>query len=286
MKMLIINADDFGADDCRNAGILDALKAGAVTTTSILVKGPAFQDALRGMRSRFGAARPLGLHLNLTEGTPVISNAGLLTEADGRFRGKPAALSFFERPAGKNLEEEIYREICAQIEVLCHERVTISHLDGHHHIHIFPAVIASTLRAAREYTIPWIRLPLEGDSGERDVIGDAPLDREARRFKDHAARARELIDASSLRRTDHFRGLYLKERFSLPALLNVIDRLPLGLTELMVHPGRAPRHRIEGAFSSFATQDRQTELDALMSREFRNRLDRRCVTLTSFGERT
>lgn len=286
MKMLIINADDFGADVYRNAGILEAIGAGAVTDTSILVKGPAFQDALREQRARFGASRPLGLHLNLTEGTPVISNARHLAGADGRFRGKPDGLSFLEEPAGKDLEEEIYREICAQIEMLRLEGVTISHLDGHHHIHIFPAVIAGSLRAAQEYSIPWIRLPFERHSSGDEGIDDGPLDREARRFRNHAARARGLIAASPLRTADHFRGLYLKGRFSLQALLELIDRLPRGLTELMVHPGRAPRHPLEGAFSSFATRDRQTELDALMSREFRDRLHSRGVTLTSFGERT
>lgn len=286
MKMLIINADDFGADAFRNAGILEAMEAGAVTDTTILVNGPAFQDALRGARGRFGAARPLGLHLNLTEGTPVTGTAGLLTGADGRFLGKSDGLPFFEKPAGKDLEEEIYREICAQIEMLRREGVTISHLDGHHHIHIFPAVIGSSLRAAQEYSIPWIRLPFEPHSSGDGGIDGATLDREARLFRDHADRARGLIAASPLRRTDHFRGLYLKGRFTLQALLDIIDRLPRGLTELMVHPGWAPRRTMEGAFSSFATRDRQTELDALMSRELRDRLDSRGVTLTSFRERT
>ena len=43
MKQLIINADDFGADEARNAGIIEAIQKGVATSASLLANGPALQ---------------------------------------------------------------------------------------------------------------------------------------------------------------------------------------------------------------------------------------------------
>ncbi|MDD5476114.1 MAG: ChbG/HpnK family deacetylase [Syntrophales bacterium] len=281
MKKLIINADDLGADESRNRGILEAMEAGIVTSATILANGPAFLDAIRGLRKLRVGNCPVGIHLNLSEGKPLAENIRLLTGIDGHFRGKTGALSFFEEPPTPALKEELYREAVTQIERILDQGFEITHIDGHHHIHLFPAVIESVLRAASNFAIPWIRL---ADEKSDKSPGDNSLDREALRFQGHASRARELIDASNLRATDHFLGLYLKGRLTLEALLETVDTLPEGLTELMVHPGSIPLGPMNGPFSSFATKDRQIELDALMSPEFRKRLDERGVILTSFAE--
>ena len=46
MKLVIINADDFGLTDGVNRGILDAHHRGVVTSTSLLANGAAFQGAV------------------------------------------------------------------------------------------------------------------------------------------------------------------------------------------------------------------------------------------------
>jgi predicted glycoside hydrolase/deacetylase ChbG (UPF0249 family) len=99
-----------------------------------------------------------------------------------------------------------------------------------------------------------------------------------------AAVARTRIDGSALRTTDHFRGLYLKGTLSLETLEATLQGLPPGLTELMVHPGRAPCGQAEGPFSAFSHRDRERELEVLTSGSFRRMLEKYSVALTPFPE--
>src|SRR5438067_10426812 len=79
---LVINADDFGLSAGVNRGILEAHAAGTVSSTSLLVNAPGFADAVRGARSAPGLG--VGLHLNLTAGSPVPSPGAVATLCDRR----------------------------------------------------------------------------------------------------------------------------------------------------------------------------------------------------------
>ena len=281
MKTLIINADDYGSDPARTRGILEAVDAGVVTSVSLLANGPAFFEALAGVQGDRRRHLSVGLHLNLSEGSPLAENLSLIPGDRGLFRGKTDALALFEKSPSPKLKEELHREITAQAQRLLDAGLTITHLDGHQHVHLFPAVIDSVLEAAEKFSIPWIRLP---DEEPRFPAGKSPLDTEAGRFRDHAVRVRRRITAAGFRRTDHFRGLFLKGRVTLDSLLDTLDQLPEGTTELMVHPGRATLSMSSGAFGSFATKDREDELEALLSDRFRQRLEERNIRLISFND--
>jgi predicted glycoside hydrolase/deacetylase ChbG (UPF0249 family) len=112
---------------------------------------------------------------------------------------------------------------------------------------------------------------------------DTALDEEAEMFSGLGAIARVHFDKSHVMKTDAFRGLYLKGRVSVDLLEEVLENLPVGLTELMVHPGRAAAES-GGPFSCFSTSDRWAELKALMDQRFRDALVRQGVGLVSFLE--
>jgi predicted glycoside hydrolase/deacetylase ChbG (UPF0249 family) len=109
-------------------------------------------------------------------------------------------------------------------------------------------------------------------------------DEEAEKFTKLAAAARTGIYDSTMSMTDHFRGLYLKGRMSLRNIEGILSTLPMGLTELMVHPGRVPAGLTEGPFSSFSHGDRETELKVLMDGNFRVMLAKHNILLTPFPE--
>ena len=67
MKQLIVNADDLGAGEARNAGIFDAIEAGSVTSVSILPNGPALEDALRRIRALRLKGVSFGVHFNISK---------------------------------------------------------------------------------------------------------------------------------------------------------------------------------------------------------------------------
>jgi chitin disaccharide deacetylase len=310
MKYLIINADDFGADVCRNQGIAEAVDAGVVTSISVLVNGPAFDDALARLPAWQRRGVSVGLHVNLSEGCPVGKGLYILPYEHGCFRGKSTTHKLLMQRGNAELEREVSLEIEAQIGLLVSKNIRISHLDGHQHVHVFPAVIAAAVRVAQRQGITWLRIPEEPALVPPSIYMKIPpcqrgdfhtslcpplgmdvgeeesplLKREADMFNRLAAAARPFLNGSGIRTTDHFRGLYLKGRLSFPLLDELLNDLPVGLTELMVHPGRAPAGPGKGPFAAFSNVDRERELDVLIDPGLIELLKENGVFLTPYPE--
>jgi chitin disaccharide deacetylase len=284
MKRLIINADDLGADESRNDGIFEAIAADAVTSISILPNGPALANALGIIRSLNLDRVSPGIHVNLSEGRPLSSGLKFLIGSDGCFLGKKGAQRLLMRSGDSNLEEEISRELKAQIAALQNAGLRINHLDGHQHVHVFPAVVRLATEVAKAHAIPWIRIPAELENEcQTGSLPSAVLE-EAHFFNGHAEAARSLLPASGLFSTDHFRGLYLKGRLPASNWMEFLETIPPGLTEFMVHPGHAAANSASGPFSGFSTSDREMELKALTDENFRKALVKTGVVLTPFPE--
>ncbi len=283
MKRLIIHADDLGADEARNAGIIEAIEAGSVTAASILVNGPAFQDCIQRIASMNGRQLSFGVHLNLTEGRPLSPGLETITGADGCFCGKQEGHRRLMNRDDDALQKEIRREFAAQIQALRDAGVRMDHLDGHQHAHIFPAAIDATIRTAREFGIPWMRIPEEPLPARSMDRNNLLLNDEAERFCRLAAAVRIKLHGSIMKTTDHFRGFYLKGRLSLESLERTLQTLPPGLTELMVHPGMA-HCGPGGPFSAFSNREREKELTVLTSGSFHQMLEKYHIRLTPFPE--
>jgi predicted glycoside hydrolase/deacetylase ChbG (UPF0249 family) len=284
MKRLIINSDDLGADEARNTGILEAIQAGIVTSVSILPNGPALQDALNRIHSGSFENVSWGVHLNLSEGRPVSTGISLLLGSDGMFKGKSPTQHLLMRQKDRDLEREVTHEIDAQISLLEESGIPLLHLDGHQHVHIFPAALRAMLGAAQRHRIPWIRVPYEPEPTSADVTLNSSLEQEVRRFSGLGVAARPTILDAGLHVTDHFRGLYLKGRLTLQGLESVLQCLPEGLTELMVHPGRNIENPPETPFSKFSTVQRRKELETLLNAKLRIILKKMNIILTPFPE--
>ena len=280
MKQLVINADDFGADEARNAGIIEAIQKGIVTSTSILANGPAFKDTIIQIHS-LNLAASFGIHISLSEGKPVTSNLRLLIGDDGNFLKKAAAHRRLTESRNQELGKEISEEVSAQVERLLESGIRIDHLDGHQHVHVFSAVFPIALKIARHYGIPWVRIPEESAPFSNPEGIPRWLRQEVQFFSRIAKKARLQVKGDGVKIPDHFRGLDLKGRFSVPVLCDLLQKLPPGLTELMVHPGRVPKeHR--GPFSGFSTIDRERELETLLDPRFQEALKHSQTSLTPF----
>lgn len=69
MKNVIINADDFGLSEGINKGIVKAFRDGLLTSTSLMVNMPGFEDAISLIRENPDLS--LGIHINIIRGKPV-----------------------------------------------------------------------------------------------------------------------------------------------------------------------------------------------------------------------
>ncbi len=260
-KHLIINADDFGISRGVNIGIIEAAEAGAVTSASMIVNLPEFADALD--RAMSCPTLSLGIHLNLTLGCPLSAARSLTRASTGEFY--PLAVLITRASLGLLDTSDIESECEAQIDRMIDAGFPPTHLDSHRHVHIHPAIRSAVARAAASRGISRVRVPrepLQTNPGDwRAMIKKAGLLICARL----SART---IDRD---RTDHFFGISLQGGKKFAArLFGLIPRLPPGTTELMVHPGYTD--------ASLAAQDsytveRETELEVLCSREFRELLE-------------
>lgn len=144
---LIVNADDFGLTDGVTYGILDAMKNGIVTSTTMMVNTPGTAKAATIARENPELA--IGLHINISLGFPLTDGASL-TE-NGMFL-KPSVIGSDERYN----EEELYREMRAQYQKfleLTGRKPT--HLDSHLYAHQkFPKVCRAIHRLAEEENLP------------------------------------------------------------------------------------------------------------------------------------
>jgi len=81
LKQLIVNADDLGLTPAVNRGVVRAFQSGIVTSTSLLVTGSAFEDAVA--LARQNPELDVGLHLALVDGPVITQWRGVLAARDG-----------------------------------------------------------------------------------------------------------------------------------------------------------------------------------------------------------
>jgi predicted glycoside hydrolase/deacetylase ChbG (UPF0249 family) len=112
-RVLVVNADDFGASEGINSGVIEAHSRGIVTSTSLMVTGTAARDAARLARDH--PALGIGLHWDLDSG--------------GRPRADLADPTAVRTELARQLEA--FRELVGR---------SPTHVDSHHHVHHEPGV--------------------------------------------------------------------------------------------------------------------------------------------------
>lgn len=158
VKVLIVNADDFGLNDATNEGIVESHVAGAVTSTTLMVNAPRAERAaeLARQNPRLG----VGLHFNLTWGRPLSAAASVpaLVDGGGNFLSREALarrLLLRKVPLW-----QVTRELEAQAKRLAELGLEPTHADSHQHIHAFGVVFAAVARhclaAGVPMRVPWV----------------------------------------------------------------------------------------------------------------------------------
>ena len=286
MKELILNADDFGYTTGVNEGIIRAHRDGILTSATLMANGRAFDDAVE--RAKANPKLGIGCHLVLTGGFSVAPREEIpsLADAEGRLPRSLGAL-VARVSAGSVRTNEIERELRAQLEKIRRAGIELSHVDTHKHTHVHPRVMGAVGRVAREFGITRVRNPIEnlGDSWRTARSENADI--VANMAASLAVRAvgswfNAIARKYGLQSPDHFLGLAITGRMSAAALCRLIDTLPEGRTEIMVHPGIYDAELVKSG--SRLQQQRQTELDGLLAPEARRAVDANSVRLISYRE--
>lgn len=266
-RRVIINADDFGLSDGVTRGIVEVHRGGAVTAASMFANAPGFAAAVQAAHEV--PRLDLGLHFNLTAGAPVATSAQVssLCRADGGFLSLGALIR--RAFAGRIDPDDVTRECRAQLDRLRTSGIVVSHLDGHRHVHVLPGIWPAVAAVARREGLP-VRRPVEpihrGRSAAKLALRIA-----------YGFASRDTKEGPS---SHHFRGIGLLGAWHYAdAFVELIDPLPPGVTEVMVHPGYVDADLLR--WDSYG-QDRERELVALRSPQVLNRLTRGDPQLVRF----
>ena len=275
-RYLIVNADDFAFSKSISEGILEAHHQGIVTSTTLLANMPAATSSIAGLRS--SPELGVGIHLNACQGPPL-SQAGkrhLATKEGIMNLSAPKAI--WASLLNKKTRDAISAEFEAQIQWTLDHGIVPTHLDSHRHLHAWPAISRRVIALAEKYRIPALRRVCE-----HWPQGNRPSAPGSNR---HIRIMLNLLDAMANTRfrsataTTGTWGIEHTGTIDADWLLEAIRLLPMGLTEIMVHPGN-----VDGTppTQTRLWQSRVVEKEALCDPRVRQALSENRIELKNYG---
>lgn len=217
----------------------------------------------------------VGIHLCLTQGTARSGQLKYLTSADGQFPREVWRL--LERISlNRKALEEARGEWAAQIEYALKRGLHPTHLDSHKHIHHWPALAAIALDLAAEHGLSGVRCANE------IILPALPgLSSGYRVLRLLAKRLKRRMNRCGLCSTDSFYGLAATGRFSAEIWLRLLESLPEGTCEVMVHPGYATD--LTGRQTRL-TSERELELNGLCDPRVGKKVEECRIERVHFGQ--
>ena len=259
---LVVVADDFGRTSGVNRAIISALTQGIVTAASLMAGGEAFEEAvqLAHAHRRLG----VGLHVTVCDGHVVLTSDRVpgISDRDGRFESSPARAGVRLWRRRGRLLSEIQEEIAAQFDHAERAGVVLTHVDGHHHMHMHPLVFPIVCREASRRGVRWVRIP-RGDPHDGRLT-------EWALFGVLGGINRRTAARHGLAATGRVHGLSRTGRVDEHYLIDLLPRLVPGLNELFVHP-------------DLDTEEGRRELAAVTSPRVEERVAELGIELVSYA---
>lgn len=233
-KHLIVTADDFGLHESVNNAIEKASHAETLTAASLMVGAPAAADAIE--RAHRLPQLRVGLHLVLADGWPVLAPAEIPALVDDKgFMDDSMVRRGIDIATSRKVRDQVEAEIRAQLLAYLCTGLPLDHVNVHKHFHFHPTILGILLSLAQEFGIRAIRVPQEPlwFARAHGTWGSLPG---AASLAALAATMKQRIRAAGILCNDHIFGIAGSGAMDEPLLLEVLARLPHGLTEIYLHP--------------------------------------------------
>lgn len=279
MNRVIFNADDFGIHEEVNQAVIDACRHGVLRSTSLVANGPAFDEAVE--LAKECPELGIGIQLCLTGPfSPILSPKEVpsLVEQDGLFPDTYAA--FMKRSMIGQLQyTDVYRELDGQMEKIMAAGLSITHVDSSRHIHMLPQIWPIVQALMKKYGIHRVRIPREspvfqalyGDPGRLMARNGLTL---------LGKRAMLDVQRFGFMTTDYFWGSVDTGQVDEKKLVYLLQRLPFGVHEIMMHPGKHEDILRQQFSWGYHWED---EYKALLSPVVRDLMTQRNIQSISFG---
>jgi hopanoid biosynthesis associated protein HpnK len=234
-----------------NDAVEQASRAGVLTAASLMVGAPAAEDAVR--RARELPTLRVGLHVVLADGHAVLPRRLIpdLVDEEGRFGNRMFidGVRFFALPT---VRRQLEAEIRAQYEAFARTGLVLDHVNAHKHFHLHPSLLEMILRIGRDFAVPAIRVPREPLWYSMSGVFLAPW----------LAIMKRRLRAAGIVCNDHVFGIAASGSMDEGRLLEILGRLPPGVTEIYLHPASESEQPITASMSHYRHSD---ELAALLS---------------------
>jgi hopanoid biosynthesis associated protein HpnK len=253
-RRLIVNADDFGLSASVNEAVIRAHREGILTSASLMVNEPGFEQAVELAREnpRLG----VGLHLTLLFGHSALHQNRIpgLVNAKQEFTNSPTAAGvryFFRR----DLREQLRTELHAQFAKFRTTELPLDHVNGHLHLHLHPTIFSLLMEDAEHLGIERLRLTYDPFWFNARLASGQWVYRAFHSMVHHllSRRARPVLVRSGIRHTSVVFGLLQNARVNEQYLTRLLARLPSGDSELYSHPSLHDfKHEFEALLSPLA----------------------------------
>jgi hopanoid biosynthesis associated protein HpnK len=250
-RRLIVNADDFGRSHSANEAVVRTHREGILTSASLMVNEPAFEEAVALARKSLNLG--VGLHLTLVRGHSALPHEkipGLVNDRQ-EFSEQPVATGFryfFNR----RLHEQLRAEIHAQFAKFAATGLPLDHVNGHLHLHLHPTVFRILMEDTEKLGIRrlrwtrdrfWLNARLASGRWLYRIAGTVIY----RCLSAHACRP---LDQLGIRHTNATFGLLQDSRMDEDYMLKLLPELPSGNSELYSHPSLdKARHEFDALIS-------------------------------------
>lgn len=283
IKYLIINGDDLCKNNATDEAILSAFRKGVVTSSSAFINFPDSAERLKKIHLE-NPDLPIGLHLNLTNGKPVLDSKEIkeLADENGLFFDIDAILHHIpSMPISR-----VRKELQSQIELFLSTGVPLDHLDYHFHLVASYTPFFKIVRElALEYNVP-VRNPVPfsiynliklnsigggSRNGIRKLIlyglthplKTIPLIRQVGPVA--FTEQKRLMLAEGIKSTDWFIDHFYDNAFP-EIFISILEQLPAGISEIACHPGR------------------ENELEVLTSQSVKEAIEKLSIKLITYND--
>lgn len=247
---LIVNGDDFGYSPGINVGMIYGFKKGIISSTTLMVNQSFSLEAAR--LAQECPELGVGLHANLTKGSPVLSpeRVPTLIEDNGNFW---EVSKFYQQNINK---EDIKKEVFAQIGEFFRLGIKPTHMDAHHHLQFHPMVLEVLIEAAQKFELPL-----------RNVGKETRL-----RFQEENIPTPDIFVSS-------FFGEYATKKHLFSLLPGLKQKYPEAVIELMTHPGLIDQYITTSSYNN----TREEELNILCSKEIRELISNLEIEIVNYN---
>jgi chitin disaccharide deacetylase len=263
-KFLVVTADDFGLHETVNDAVEQASDAGILTAASLMVGAPAVLDAVR--RARKLPRLRVGLHVVLADGWATLAPELIpaLADREGRMDSRMFVngLRFFALPS---VRKQLEMEIRGQFSAFARTGLAMDHVNVHKHFHLHPTLLEMLLRIGAEYGVSAVRVPDEplwfaARAGTWMSSANAAL------LTPWIALMKRRLRAARVFHNDRIFGIASSGAMDEGKLLEILARLPPGVTEIYLHPATVSGSIISPSMGKYRHAN---ELDALLSERVR-----------------